>query len=116
MIRLCATLLLALALSLMPLAMTGGAAMGAAPAPAAESAAAASACPDHHQSQQQQPDAPVTPQDKGALHCQMCVALPQPDQVEMPGQLQASASHAVISLPQLAGIADDVSVPPPRNA
>lgn len=112
MIRLCATLLLTLALSLMPLAMTGGAAMGAVPA------ATAAACPDHHQpqSQQQQPDAPVAPHDKGALHCQMCAALPQPDQAEMPDQVQGSAGHATVSLPQLAGIADEVSVPPPRNA
>lgn len=111
MIRLCATLLLTLALSLMPLAMTGGAAMGAVPA------ATAAACPDHHQPQhQQQPESPVAPQDKGALHCQMCAALPQPDQAEMPDQVQASAGHATVSLPQLAGIADEVSVPPPRNA
>lgn len=108
MMRVFATLLLALVLTLMPLGMPGGSALGASPE------TAESACLEHDRPQHQ-PDAPAAPEPKGALHCQMCVALAQPDQADMPGQQQASAGHATVNLPQLAGIGDDVSVPPPRN-
>ena len=104
MIRLLATLVLALALVLMPLGMTSGTAMAL---PQADSMVAA--CPEHHQ-----PATPDAPASKGAMHCLMCVALPQADEVGVPDLPVPACSHPAAPLPRLAGIGADVSDPPPK--
>ncbi len=106
MIRLFASILLALSLLLMPIAMTGHDASAMEPA-----AASASSCPDHHE-----PTAPNAPAHKGMAHCMVCIALPQPGLCLAPHVSVMTGTGDAMAMPQLEGITPTVSDPPPKIA
>ncbi|MES2698567.1 MAG: hypothetical protein V4647_03015 [Pseudomonadota bacterium] len=106
MIRLFATIPLAIGLLLMPLSMMGQSASANDPA-----VASMASCPGHSH-----PTSLDTSTRNGMVHCLMCAALLQPDQALVPPRAALTRRDICLPVRRLESCASGVSDPPPKIA